>query len=780
MALEIGTYNLIGDNFAAGGLNLKYPVTNIADNESPSAANCFFSVTGSIQKRKGFAKLNPIQISDAPNPVPNVTGMFQNITSTGGTINVVCAGSRIYSSVTDPNANVIQTGRTPGALYDFAAYLNKTFMVNGVDSNLYWDGVSVNPFVLGIVAPVGALTAAVGAAGNPNGTYEWVYTYVNADGFESNPSPISAPPLALANQQANLANITASADPEVVTKNIYRTLGTGSGTGVLFLVANIPNATLVYTDNTADADLGRLLEYDNDAPPIFSYIKQFKDGLFAVEAANPNRVRFSKRYNYSSWPELFYIDVDVNDGDVISGIYPFFDQLVVFKRKSIYIISGFDETNFSLQRTATDFRVGCVAFRSIALLNNQLGFLSERGPFTFDGLRVVYIGDKIESIFNKTNPNLASVFNWVQQGIVCGTAYKRDSKNWYILNIPTGASNFNNLSLVYDFVTNCWQVFSGIFASSSVIFEENKTPYWYTGDYFGFLWRQDDTNSDGYIHNVSRSTSNTNSPTTLEDSSQAIIFSTATGGGVNTLTDTTITTVGGNPIVANQFLTQQLYIRSGLGAGQFQNISANTAPPVTFTVPVAWAVIPNNTSVYTVGGWRINSLIGVRVKITAGKGIGQIRTIIANDSISFTVDTPWTDIPDTTSEYSIGFIEFGWNSRWIHYNLQDLSKRLNYFTVNTELEGNYTLTVCVRFDFKYGDPNTFCQVVPLNNNGDLFDRGVFDVAIFDQTSNNVTRLSGPGGHVHRYVQIYFANDKGNQPVVINSLELFYQRKGLRT
>jgi hypothetical protein len=57
---------------------------------------------------------------------------------------------------------------------------------------------------------------------------------------------------------------------------------------------------------------------------------------------------------------------------------------------------------------------------------------------------------------------------------------------------------------------------------------------------------------------------------------------------------------------------------------------------------------------------------------------------------------------------------------------------------------------------------------------------VFDTAIFDQTSNNVTRLSGPGGHIHRYVQFVMRNDKGNQPVVINSLELFYQPKGLRT
>lgn len=774
MALEFQSYNLIGNNFAAGGLNLSSPVTNVADNETPNSKNCYFSVTGNITKRKGFSKLNQSQITGKP----NITGLFQNIKTTGGIINVVCSGTQISSSVTNPNGSVIKTGQTAGALYDFAAYLNTTFIVNGIDPNLKYDGTTVTE--LGMLAPTLPLTATdSGNPGNPNGTYKYAYTYVNADGFESNPSPYSAT-VTVANDSIDLTNVTVSTDPQVTARNIYRTLGTGSAGTILFFVGTInDNVTTVFNDNVADTDLGAILEYDNDKPPILSFIKTHKNGLFGVEAANPNRMWFSKRFNYSAWPALFFIDIDSNDGDVISGIYPFFDQLVIFKRKSIYILSGTDETNYSIQRANTDFRVGCVAFRSIALLDNQLAFLSERGPFVFDGLRVQYIGDKIESIFNKTNPNLNSVFNWVQQGICCASAYKRDFKNWYFLAIPCGASNRNNLILVYDFVVQAWQVFDGILASSLAIFEENKTPFLYSGDYNGFLWKQDDTNSDGFIHNVSKSTSNTNSATTLEDTSQATILSTATSGGANTLTDTTITTVGGTPIVANQFINQQLFIRSGTGAGQFQNISSNTAPPVTFTVPVPWAVIPDATSVYTVGGWRINILVGVRVKITAGKGAGQIRTIIANDSVSFTVDSPWSDIPDTTSEYSIGFIEFEWDSRWIHYNLQDISKRLNYFTVNTELEGNYTLKVCVRFDFVYGDTNTYCQFVPLTINADLFDTGLFDTALFDLSSNLVTRLSAPGGHIHRYVQFIFSNDKGNQPVVVNSLMLIYQKKGLR-
>lgn len=775
MALPFQTYNLIGNNFAAGGLNLKYPVTNIADNESPAALNCFFSVTGSIVKRNGFSKLNTIPITGNP----PITGLFQNITTTNLILNIVCADDKIFSSVTDPNANIIKTGQTPGALYDFAAFFNKTFMVNGVDPNLYWNGVSVNPFFLGIVAPIAVPTAVdSGIAGNPNGTYKYAYTYVNADGFESNPSPYSAT-VTVVNHKINVGNLVASLDPQVTNINIYRTTGTGSTGTVLFLVDTIANGVTTYVDNIADTDLGRILDYDNDKPPVFSYIKTHKNGLFGVEAANPNRLRFSKRFNYSSWPELFFIDIDSNDGDVISGIYPFFDQLVIFKRKSIYILSGDDETNFAVQRANTDFRIGCVAFRSIALLNNTLAFLSERGPFVFDGLRVVYIGDKIENIFNKNSANQTIAFNWNQQGISCASAYKRDFKNWYFLAIPTGASNSNNLILVYDFVINAWQIFNGIFANSLAVFEENKVPFLYSGDYNGFLWRQDDTNSDGYMHIVSHSTSNANTSTTLEDTSQALILSTATSGTINTLTDTTITTIGGSPIVANQFVGQQLYIRSGTGAGQARTVLSNTAPPVTFTVSVPFGVAPDNTSVYTIGGWIINILQGVRVKIVDGLGIGQIRTIISNDSVSFTVDSPWTTIPNITSFYSIGFIDFEYDTRWIHYNAQDFSKRLMYYTINTQLEGNYKLDVCVRFDFNFGDTNTFCQSAPLSFNGGVFDTGIFDTSIFDQTSNLITRLTAPGGHVHRFAQFIFKNDKGAQPIVINSLMLFYQLKGLR-
>lgn len=765
MPLDFQSYDFIKDNFAVGGINLKSALENLADNESPYCKNFFFSASGSITKRAGYEKLNRVQITGAP----TITGIYQLLKSNGSSCFITTAGGTIYNTVSNFGlATTIATGQSATALYDFASFQDYAIIVNGVNTNLKYNCIG-STTRLGIVAPVAAPAVAIGAAGVLTGNYRYVYTYVNGDGRESNPSPIST----LITPAAQKVDVTvvASTDPQVTNIRIYRTFVGGA---IFYTVDTIANVAGVYNDNIPDGSLGaQLSDIDREPPPILIYVETHKNRVFGIDASNLNRLRFSELYDESAWPDLNFIDINPGDGDVITGLISFFDQLIIFKRKNIYILSGTDNTNFVIQQALSESRVGALSNRTIVRMDNHVGFLSERGPYAFDGLRTQYIGGKIEAIFNKTSSLPQQTFNWARANITCAATYKRDQKNWYIIAIPTGASSTNNLLLVYDFVLNNWTIFEGIFANALFIAEESGQPNLYSGDYNGFVYRQDSTNSDGFVHTVSFSTSNTNTATTLQDLSQAIISSTATAGGANTLTDSTLN------LTVNIHSGKQIFIWSGTGAGQARTIANNTA--TVFTVTVPWGVAPDNTSKYVVGGWIIDAAKGVRVKILKGKGAGQVRTITTNTAIEFTVSQAWLDIPDTTSQYSIGFIDAEWDSRWFNYNVPKRVKRLRYLHLNVDRQGNYPLFVGLRFDFLSGDNNTYFIEFPLDvvAGDSIWDVSLWDQATFDQLAQFVRRLSNRDNRIHRSVQVLFRNEAGNQPVTVNSFDLWYQIKGVR-
>lgn len=847
MALQFQNYNFIGENFAIGGINLKSAVTNLKDNETPECKNVIFDNTGSVTKRSGFNKLNQTQITEAGVP-QTITGIYQLNQSTGNSCVIIGAGTRLYETATDPMSNIIYTVQTSGAIYDFTALNDYAIIVNGADPDLKFNCTTVTD--LGLTPPTAIMaTATINSTTGTkvNGDYQYVYTFVDADGFESNPSPSVTHTIALVDSPADI-NVTNIADPtlaqiaaqNLVTKNLYRTTVNGA---IFFQVnpAPISIGTTVFADIFSDAELGVEAEFDNDPPPVFKYIETHVNRLFGVEAAFPNRLRFSKQFNQQAWPALFFIDIDPDDGDMITGIKAFFDQLLIYKRETIYVLSGTDETNFSVQRAQTDARVGALSNRSIAIINNQSGFLSERAPYAFEGLRTAYIGENVEGIFDRNNPSQNRQFNWSQEAITCSINYRNKTRNFYWLNIPTGASLRNNLSLVYDYVLGNWTLFDGLEIHSIAIVEESNQPYVYTGDYNGFLWRQDETDNDGFEHFPSFSTSNTNTAFTLRDETQASVINTATGGAaftlidlevsgtatsgaVNSLTDTLLVmtpnafsgffieitagtgvgqtreilsnTIDTFVVTLNWSITpdatsvyevgpfnpgassgSQVYIESGTGVGQFRTVASNTV--TTLTVSVAWGIIPDATSVYIVGGWPVNALNGVRVKILSGLDAGDIRLIVSNTPVEFTISVAWSVIPDTTSEYSIGFIDAEWDSRWFHYNIPEFFKRLRYLHVNTDREGDYALDVGIRFDFFTGDVTSVIQELNLSGADSVWDVSLWDVAFWDQVSQVVTRLSNEGGHIHRYVQIVFSNDAGGEPFRVNSFNLLWQQKGIR-
>lgn len=105
------------------------------------------------------------------------------------------------------------------------------------------DGTIPNPGIPG--APTAAINVA---AGNLNGLYEYMVTFLNTAG-ETTPSAISNA-VSPVNQQINLTAIPLGG-PGTTQRSLYRRL---NGTGNFRLVATIPNNTATtFTDNATDA-----------------------------------------------------------------------------------------------------------------------------------------------------------------------------------------------------------------------------------------------------------------------------------------------------------------------------------------------------------------------------------------------------------------------------------------------------------------------------------------------------------------------------------------------
>lgn len=212
---------------------------------------------------------------------------------------------------------------------------------------------AVTWFDLGIAAPVAAMTVGDGGGGGAlsAGTYNYFYTYVSVLGGESAPSPISADLTLVISHKGALTVIAASADPQVVSKNIYRTGGTISSTN---LIGNIPNATVILTDNIADLAVGVAMSSQGyGVPGMLEWIATSAYGvLFA--GIGPD-VFFSEPGFLQAWPAANEAQFPEN---TVAGVEYGGSMVVVTDRKP-YEILGNTPENFSV--VAIDFQGGCLA-----------------------------------------------------------------------------------------------------------------------------------------------------------------------------------------------------------------------------------------------------------------------------------------------------------------------------------------------------------------------------------------------------------------------------------
>lgn len=161
----------------------------------------------------------------------------------------------------------------------------------------------------------------------------------------------------------------------------------------------------------------------------------------AGTVANPSRVYFSDLGDPRSWTATNVVDLDPNDGQVITGMARLGSNLIVFKGQKTFLIYDLDTgANRPLSTS-----IGCVSHRSIAEGPQGLYFLSEdQGVFVTNGSKLEAVSD-----------NILRTMDRITSGQKTNAAAEFYNDHYY-LSIAIDGATANNVTLDYDSTTSSW------------------------------------------------------------------------------------------------------------------------------------------------------------------------------------------------------------------------------------------------------------------------------------------------------------------------------------
>lgn len=274
------------------------------------------------------------------------------------------------------------------------ALLNRwAIVVNAPSVNLQIDADTQTAYKLTLTAPATTASLATGSTGTsyPYGTYRYAYTYAITTGStvisESAMSP-TAGPITVNKQAVVITDISTSSDTQVTARILYRTATGGVDFYKVTTIAD--NSTTTYTDTATDYDLSLVgVAEDKGDPPgsttasYFRMIAAWKDRLWASPDDNPDRLYFSGRGEQYSWGEenYFVIQPEGADNYGITALAARRDELVVFKRRSIWKVIGTSVSDFQVIQVAEG--VGCSGPEAVCVIRDTAYFLNEDGVYEY-------------------------------------------------------------------------------------------------------------------------------------------------------------------------------------------------------------------------------------------------------------------------------------------------------------------------------------------------------------------------------------------------------------
>lgn len=208
------------------------------------------------------------------------------------------------------------------------------------------------------------------------------------------------------------------------------------------------------TDNIHSYDGSTVTDLGNTTYPNAKYTAFWKNYMFVAGSGVLNSTTYKNRVWFSNLgtPDTFttatdWFDVGKSDGQEITGIYPLGEFLVIFKRRSVHILTGSNPSEWILSASVNNLLtisngIGCVSAKSIVQVGNDLWFMSD------DGMRSVRRNEQgatpLMGIVSGNINTTIDEINWSYASKIASVFF--DNKVY--VAIPTGTSQTNNKILV--------------------------------------------------------------------------------------------------------------------------------------------------------------------------------------------------------------------------------------------------------------------------------------------------------------------------------------------
>lgn len=267
-----------------------------------------------------------------------------------------------------------------------------------------------------------------------DGTHSWQFTYEWTDnrGQVYRSAPCPAVTIDLQSSGANDGSVAFSIPSLALTKKanvrivVYRTQSSNSGDPLLYRVTTINTPLLndptadyvIFVDTFADTTIvannvlycspdttAQLIELENIAAPNCTIITTYKNRIFLAGLDNPNQIWYSKTVvpgEPAAFNDILSLDIDPK-GQEITGLAVMDGNLIIFKRNSIFLLSGVGPTNTGAQNDFNDPQmiasdVGCTNQSSIVLVSSLgLFFQSSKGIYLLNrSMQTTYVGAPVE------------------------------------------------------------------------------------------------------------------------------------------------------------------------------------------------------------------------------------------------------------------------------------------------------------------------------------------------------------------------------------------------
>lgn len=142
-----------------------------------------------------------------------------------------------------------------------------------------------------------------------------------------------------------------------------------------------------FSKSDDDLSLMKLLEENNNPPPIYKMSHISGGRAFYVDAINPSRIWFSKLYQTAAVPGWHIIWTDEGWGGEILGFLDAFGGILLLREQSIWIIPQFQVADQAFAQELLP-AIGCVSGRAAVFAHGILWWASPAGIYSWDGENV--------------------------------------------------------------------------------------------------------------------------------------------------------------------------------------------------------------------------------------------------------------------------------------------------------------------------------------------------------------------------------------------------------